>query len=57
MEQLKAARRVLDRLEQWAQENCMRFNRAKGQYQLGNERTERSPAEKDLDVVVDGSWT
>jgi len=51
----------VDRLEQWAQENLMRFNKSKCKvlhlgcgnpcchYQLRDVRTEHSPAEKDLE--------
>ena len=67
-----AIQKDLDRLQQWAQVNLMRFNKSKckilhlGQgnphYQywatlipmLGDERTDCSPAEKDLDVMMDG---
>ena len=58
-----------DRLQQWAQENLMRFNKSKHKvlhlgcgnpcchYQLRDVRIEHSPVEKDLAVLVDGSWT
>jgi len=58
--------RDLDRLEQWAQVNVMRFsiskckvlNLGRGnphyQYNLGDERTECSPVKNDLGGVVDG---
>jgi len=55
-----AIQRDLGRLEQWVQENLMRFNKSKEkvlllahvnsccQYKLKNERIEHSPAEKDF---------
>lgn len=65
---MMSLQRVLDRLDLWAEDSCMRFSKAKGQSctgvtaapgraaGLGEEQLEGCSAEKDLGCWLTGSW-